>query len=296
MSIDLSRGPGSALEYNAERSSDARLLPVNARRLEDDAGARVVRLLHAVLPFVLPVVLIAAWDVLSKTGVIAPQVLPSPEAVWRAAVHLARTELGADIAVSARRAFTGFAIGAGLGLLFGVLNGLVKISEEVFDSTIHMARTVPHLALIPLVILWFGIGEETKVLLVALGVFFPIYLNTFHGMRAVDPGLVEAGRVYGLRGFRLFRQVVLPAALPSILVGIRFALGAMWLTLIVAETVAADSGIGYITTNAREYMQTDVVVVGILIYALLGKGADLTSRLLERILLPWHVGYQRPAR
>ncbi len=248
------------------------------------------------LPFALPLLLLILWQLLAQHGTISPQVLPSPRAVGSATLHLAHTELWTDITVSARRAFLGFAIGGGCGFLLGMLNGLSRLGEQALDSTIHMARTVPHLALIPLVILWFGIGEETKVLLVALGVFFPIYLNTFHGMRAVDPGLVETGRVYGLRGFRLFRQVILPAALPSILIGLRFALGAMWLTLIVAETVAADSGIGYITTNAREYMQTDVVVVGILIYALLGKGADLAARLLEHLLLPWHPSYGQMAR
>jgi sulfonate transport system permease protein len=249
-----------------------------------------------VLPFILPLVLLALWQTLTAKGTIAPQVLPAPVMVWKAALHLAHTELWADITVSARRAFTGFAIGAGIGLLLGMINGLAKPSEELLDSTIHMARTIPHLALIPLVILWFGIGEETKILLVALGVFFPMYLNTFHGMRAVDPGLVETGKVYGLRGFRLFRQVILPAAVPNILIGLRFALGVMWLTLIVAETVAADSGIGYITTNAREYMQTDIMLVGILIYALLGKGADLTARALEYFLLPWHPTYGRARR
>jgi sulfonate transport system permease protein len=254
------------------------------------------RVRQGLLPFVLPGVLLAAWQVATARGLVAPQVLPSPGAVLAAAVHLFRTGFLVDLGVSTRRALTGFAIGGSLGFLFGMVNGLVRVSEEALDSTIHMARTIPHLALIPLLILWFGIGEETKVILVSLGVFFPMYLNTFHGMRAVDPGLVETGRVYGLRGFRLFRQVMLPAAIPSILTGFRFALGAMWLTLIVAETVAADSGIGYVTTNAREFMQTDVVIVGILIYALLGKGADLSARLLEYLLLPWHPGYGRAIR
>ncbi|MCW3061461.1 MAG: ssuC [Capsulimonas sp.] len=249
-----------------------------------------------VLPWAVPLVILAVWQWLSLRGTIAPQVLPSPIGVVKAGVLLAHTELAADIAISAKRAFTGFAIGGSLGFVFGLINGLIRRSEQTLDSTIQMARTIPHLALIPLLILWFGIGEETKIVLVALGVFFPIYLNTFHGMRAVDPALVEAGRVYGIKGFRLFRQVILPAALPSILIGLRFALGSMWLTLIVAETVAADSGIGYMTTNAREYMQTDIVVFGILLYALLGKGADLAARLLERVLLPWHTGYGRAGK
>jgi sulfonate transport system permease protein len=154
-----------------------------------------------------------------------------------------------------------------------------------------MLRNVPHLAMIPLVILWFGIDEEAKLFLVAVGVFFPIYLNTYHGVRTVDAGLVEMARVYGVRGLRLFLTVILPGALPSILVGLRYALGIMWLTLIVAETISASSGIGYMTMNAREFLQTDVVVLGILIYALLGKLADLAARWLERRWLAWHPAF-----
>jgi sulfonate transport system permease protein len=155
-----------------------------------------------------------------------------------------------------------------------------------------MLRNVPHLALIPLVILWFGIDEEAKLFLVALGVFFPIYLNTYHGVRTVDAGLAEMGRAYGLDGFEFFRQVILPGAMPSILVGIRYGLGIMWLTLIVAETISASSGIGYMTMNAREFLQTDVVVLGILIYALLGKLADSATRILEQRFLAWHPAFQ----
>jgi sulfonate transport system permease protein len=151
---------------------------------------------------------------------------------------------------------------------------------------------VPHLALIPLVILWFGIDETAKVFLVALGTLFPIYLNTYHGIRNIDPALVEMSRSYGLSGPRLFWHVILPGAMPSILVGVRFALGFMWLTLIVAETISASSGIGYLAMNAREFLQTDVVVLAIVLYAVLGKLADLAARGLERVCLRWHPAYQ----
>ena len=138
----------------------------------------------------------------------------------------------------------------------------------------------------------FGIGESAKLFLVSLGVFFPIYLNTFHGIRSVDKGLIEMAKSYGLSGWPLYRDVILPGALPSILVGVRFSLGLVWVLLIVAETIAAQSGIGYMTMNAREFLQTDVVLVGILLYALLGKLADVLSRLLERHFLCWHPGYR----
>jgi sulfonate transport system permease protein len=155
-----------------------------------------------------------------------------------------------------------------------------------------MIRNIPPLALIPLVILWFGIDEAAKLFLVSIGVFFPIYINTFHGIRSVDKGLIEMGRSYGLRGWPLYKEIILPGALPSILVGVRFSLGLMWVLLIVAETISAQAGIGYMTMNAREFLQTDIVLVGILLYAFLGKLADVLAKTLERYWLRWHPGYQ----
>jgi sulfonate transport system permease protein len=164
----------------------------------------------------------------------------------------------------------------------------------VLDSTLQMIRNIPHLALIPLVILWFGIGEEAKLFLVALGVFFPIYVNTMHGVRAVDPQLTEMGRAYGMSRVELIRRIVLPGAMPSIFVGLRYGLGITWLTLIVAETISATSGIGYMAMNAREFMLVDVVVFSILVYAALGKLADSVARLLERLCLSWSPVYREP--
>jgi sulfonate transport system permease protein len=155
-----------------------------------------------------------------------------------------------------------------------------------------MVRNIPALAMIPLVILWFGIDESAKLFLISVSVFFPIYLNTFHGIRGVDPGLIEMGRSYGLSRWQLYTQVILPGALSSILVGLRFSLGLMWVILIVAETISAQAGIGYLTMNAREFLQTDIVLVGILLYAALGKLADWFARTLERSWLRWHPGYQ----
>ncbi|MBV8635105.1 MAG: ABC transporter permease subunit, partial [Burkholderiaceae bacterium] len=186
----------------------------------------------------------------------------------------------------------GLALGGGAGLALGLLTGSFKIAETLFDTTLQMVRNIPALALIPLVILWFGIDEWSKLFLLAIGVFFPMYLNTFHGIRAIDKNLLEMARSYGLSGWPLYRDVILPGAMPSILVGVRFSLGLVWVLLIVAETISAQSGIGYMTMNAREFMQTDVVLLGILLYAFLGKGADVASRLLERRCLRWHPSYQ----
>jgi sulfonate transport system permease protein len=254
-----------------------------------------------VLPWLLPIALLAAWQLSSRAGWLSARVLPEPWAVAKAFWALAQSgEIGRHVAKSTGRALLGFAIGGGLGLLLGLLTGTFRAAETLLDSTLQMIRNIPALALIPLVILWFGIDEWAKLFLVALGVFFPIYLNTFHGIRAVDEGLIEMARSYGLRGWRLYTQVILPGSLASILVGVRFSLGLMWVLLIVAETISAQAGIGYMTMNAREFLQTDVVLVGILLYALLGKLADLFAKGLEHWWLRWHPGYQprahRPMR
>jgi sulfonate transport system permease protein len=246
-----------------------------------------------VLPWLLPATLLLLWQAGAESGLISTRILPAPSDVVLAAYRLGRSgELFRHIGISFARAVAGFIVGGGLGFLLGLLNGLSATASRTLDSSLQMLRNVPHLALIPLVILWFGIDEEAKLFLVALGVFFPIYLNTYHGVRTVDAGLTEMGRAYGLGGFAFFRQVILPGALPSILVGVRYALGIMWLTLIVAETISASSGIGYMTMNAREFLQTDIVVLGILIYALLGKLADSATRYLERRWLAWHPAFQ----
>ena len=250
--------------------------------------------LRAFLPWILPVLLLAVWQGVVQGGLLSSRVLPAPTAVAAAGWRLAASgELEDHIRISFLRAITGFAIGGGIGFALGLLNGLSDVAERLLDSSLQMIRNVPHLALIPLVILWFGIDEEAKLFLVALGVFFPIYLNTFHGIRNVDRQLVEMGRSYGMGRAALFGAVILPGALPSVLVGLRYALGIMWLTLIVAETIAATSGIGYLAMNAREFMLVDVVVLSILIYALLGKLADSLARLLERLCLQWHPAFQR---
>ncbi|WP_348756737.1 aliphatic sulfonate ABC transporter permease SsuC [uncultured Aquincola sp.] len=255
--------------------------------------AAASRSLRSAAPWVVPVLVILGWQAASSLGWLSTRVLPEPWAVVKAFFTLAQSgELWTHVAVSTRRAALGFAIGGGLGLLLGLLTGSFKAAETLLDSTLQMVRNIPALALIPLVILWFGIDETAKLFLVSLGVFFPIYLNTFHGIRSVDKGLIEMARSYGLRGWPLYRQVILPGALPSILVGVRFSLGLTWVLLIVAETISAQAGIGYLTMNAREFLQTDVVLVGILLYALLGKLADLLAKGLERWWLRWHPGYQ----
>ncbi len=255
--------------------------------------AALSRLSRSGIGWLLPVAILLGWEAGARAGLIAANVLPAPSAVAEAFWRLLRSgELLQNIWVSTARALGGFAVGGAIGFALGLANGLSRLSRGLTDTTLQMIRNIPHLALIPLVILWFGIDEEAKLFLVALGVFFPIYVNTLLGIQGVDPQLVEMGRVYGMGRVELFRRVILPGALPAIFAGLRFALGIMWLTLIVAETIAASSGLGYMAMQAREFLLLDVVVLSILIYALLGKLADSFARLLERLTLQWHPAFQ----
>jgi sulfonate transport system permease protein len=247
-----------------------------------------------VLPWLLPFGLIGLWQFLSVTGFISTAIVPAPSEVWSAARQLAeRGELQWDILVSLRRVAIGFGAGAAAGLLLGVIVGLSELAHDVVDRSLQMVRTVPHLALVPLMILWFGIGEEPRVLLVAMGSLFPVYINTVGGIRNVDPKLLELGKSYGLSRPALVWSIILPAALQPILVGIRYALGVAWLTLVVGENIASRDGIGYLVQNARELLRIDIIVLAIALYAIAGWLADFLTRLVERRLLRWHPNYAR---
>jgi sulfonate transport system permease protein len=235
-----------------------------------------------------PLGLLVLWQTASATGLLPPDKLASPLTVLNSAMDLtADGQLTSAFLVSLTRVAAGFAIGATIGVALGLLSGLSRWGERIFDPPVQMLRTLPHLGLIPLFILWFGIGEQPKLALIAAGVAFPLYLNLHAGIRQTDPGLLEAGRVLGYTGVERVLHVVLPSALPQTLVGLRISLGAAWLSIIVAEQVNADAGIGYLINNAREFLRTDIVVVGLLVYALLGLATDGLVRALERRVLRW---------
>jgi sulfonate transport system permease protein len=231
--------------------------------------------------FAAPVALVLLWQAASMAGLISPRTLAAPSTVLVSAWELTVSgELPHNLLVSLARVAVGLGIGLTLGIGFALVAGLSRLGEEVVDSTLQMLRTLPFLALVPLFILWFGIGETPKIALVALGTMFPVYLTLFAGIRGVDPKLVEAGRVFGLDRRGLVRHVVLPGALP-------YALGSAWLSLVIAEQINATSGIGFLINDARDFLRTDVIVVGLLVYALLGLGADALVRLIERRALAW---------
>ncbi|MGX1324693.1 sulfonate transport system permease protein [Bradyrhizobium sp. USDA 377] len=244
------------------------------------------------LSWLAPVVLVVIWEWLAQAGWLSPQVLPAPSKVIRTAFKLATTgTLLNDLGVSLLRAAAGFAIGTAVGGGLGILVGFSKIAEAAIDRSVQMIRAIPFLAALPLVIVWLGVGETQKIFLVALGVTFPMYINTVLGIRQVDPKLLELGRVQGLSSIQLIHRIILPGALPSILTGVRYALATAWLALVVAETIGAQSGIGFLAMDAREFLRTDVIVLTIVIYALIGVAADGIARFLERRFLAWHPNY-----
>jgi sulfonate transport system permease protein len=242
------------------------------------------------IPWLIPFFILGFWQIFSMNGLFPATILPSPFAVIQTGVKLtASGELINHISISLGRAFIGFIIGGILGFFFGLMNGLCKPMNLLLQPTIRILRSIPHISLLPLVISWFGMNEVSFVFLVTLGILFPIYIHTYQGIKSIDKRLIEMGRAYGLKGYTLIFHVIFPGALSSIFVGIRYALGMMWMTLIVVETVPANSGIGYLTMNAREFMQIDMILLSILIYSLLGKLSVWMAKLFEK---KWLLGKQ----
>lgn len=254
------------------------------------AARRPHRLIPATLlrRLAVPLAIVALWYALTANGYFSPQTMPSPAAVAQSFWQLIVTgQLWPNLLISLQRVTLGLGFGMAAGVLLGLAASLSRRGEDAIDATVQMARTLPHLALIPLMILWFGIGETPKIVLIALGSMFPIYLNLFSAVRGADRKLIEAASTLGLSHVETIRHVILPAAVPSFLVGLRQALGAAWISLVVAEQINASSGIGYLVMNARDFLRTDIIFDGLLVYALLGLATDQGVRALERRLLAW---------
>jgi sulfonate transport system permease protein len=238
-----------------------------------------------------PLAIVLLWEAAARGGVLPPEKLPAPSAVLRTGWRLTLDgTLGEHLGASLVRAGIGLAVGGALALVLGVTAGLLRRGDDLIDPPVQMARMLPHLALVPLLIVWVGIGESMKISLVALGSFFPLYFNTYAGIRDIDERLVEAARTCGLGPAERLRHVVLPGALPALFLGLRLAIGAAWLSLVVGEQTNANAGIGFLMMEAREFSQTDVVVLGLFVYALLGLLSDLILRFGERRTLQWRRG------
>ncbi len=235
-----------------------------------------------------PLLFVLLWQLGSSSGIIPAAKLAAPTAIlsafWTLAVSGA---LWSDLIVSVGRVAAGFAIGITLGVSLALVVGLSRPGDFVLDPLLQMFRTLPYLGMTPLLILWFGIGEAPKIALVAFASVFPVYMTLLGGIRAIDPKLIEAARVFGLGRWETIREVILPGSLAPALVGVRYALGAAWLSLVVGEQINADRGIGYMIMDARDFLRTDIIVVGLLLYAILGLGTDAIVRQIESRALAW---------
>ncbi|MGW7270827.1 ABC transporter permease [Streptomyces sp. NPDC054864] len=235
-----------------------------------------------------PLALLALWQVLSSTGALPQDILASPGTIAGVARDLlADGSLTSAMGVSLQRVAVGLLLGVVVGTTLALISGLFRVGEDLVDASVQMLRTVPFVGLIPLFIIWFGIGEAPKVAIITLGVSFPLYLNVYAGIRGVDSQLIEAGESLGLSRWGLVRHVILPGALPGAMTGLRYSLGIAWLALVFAEQINADSGIGFLMVQARDFLRTDVIVVCLIVYAFLGLIADFIVRTLERLLLQW---------
>jgi sulfonate transport system permease protein len=277
--ISESHGPGTP---HSERRTAPDLQPVVP------ASSRHVGVPRWLRRTAGPLLLLALWQLLSATGVLTADVLASPGRIAQVGWDLVSDgSLPSAMGTSLRRVAFGLLFGTVIGTGLALVSGLFRIGEDLVDAPVQMLRTVPFVGLIPLFIIWFGIGETPKIAIITLGVTFPLYLNVYAGIRGVDSALIEAGESLGLSRWGLVRHVVLPGALPGALTGLRYSLGIAWLALVFAEQVNADAGIGFLMVQARDFLRTDVIVVCLIVYAFLGLLADFVVRSLERLLLQW---------
>ncbi|MFH9583930.1 ABC transporter permease [Streptomyces luteogriseus] len=235
-----------------------------------------------------PVAVLALWSAASAAGLLDPGAIPAPWTVLETGSRLwTAGTLPDDILTSLQRAATGFSIGLVVGILLALASGLTRTGEALIDGTVNLNRAIPTLGLIPLFILWLGIGETFKIAIIAIVVYIPIYLNTHAALSGIDSRFVELAEVQGLSKFRFIRQVVIPGALPGFFVGLRLGVTGSWLGLVVLEQINATSGLGYMMFQAQNYGQTDVILVGLVVYGIFGLISDSAVRLVERRVLSW---------
>ncbi|WP_421380043.1 ABC transporter permease [Paraburkholderia sp. DD10] len=252
------------------------------------ASSRFETLREPFLRALIPVLLIALWQLASSTGVVSEFVLPAPVSVLSAYRELLQSgDLQDALKISLARAALGLLLGGGAGLLLGVAAGLSKSAERGFDTVLQMLRTIPFIALVPIFVVWFGIGELSKIALIVGAAISPMYLSTYHAIRGIDPKLLELGRTFRLTRGHQIRLIILPTALPGILVGVRYSAAISLLALVAAEQINASAGIGFILNNANQFQRADIIIAGILVYAVLGIGVDAFLRLVERKALVW---------
>lgn len=236
--------------------------------------------------FIVPVIIIAAWYYVTAAGLVPPYRLPGPISVIEAGTELiGRGELWLNIAISLQRVLIGFIVGSAIALAFAAIVGLSRAGSALFAPTLVALRAVPSLAWVPLLILWLQVGEESKVTLIAIGAFFPVYTTVADSLRHVDPHLVEVGRTFGLRGWSLFRTIQLPAVVPSVVSGLRLALAQAWLFLVAAELLGASMGLGWLLNDSQQTGRVDRILLAIVLLALLGTITNAILVLFEKAVL-----------
>jgi sulfonate transport system permease protein len=242
----------------------------------------------ALLGLVVPALLLAAWEIASRAGLVRPNLLPAPSTVAATLLDLARSgELADHVEITLLRVLLGFLLGTAAATLLGALTGYSPLWRRLLDPTLQALRSIPSIAWVPLFILWLGIFEASKVTLIAVGVFFPVYLNLVSGLQDVDRKLVEVGRVYGFSGPMLIRRVLLPATLPAYVTGLRGGLGLGWMFVVAAEFMGASEGLGFLLVDGQQTGRPAVIIASIILFAVLGKLSDLLLALAGRRFLAW---------
>lgn len=265
--------PRAGLAVKVDTSDRVRLLPKTALPGQTVLG---------------PVLVLVLWYIASSLNWISPAKLPGPAIVLDSFAELATSGvLASDLLMSLQRAMIGLSLGVSLGFVLAVIAGLSRVGDALIDGNVQVKRAIPNLALIPLFIIWLGIGETMKVMVIALGVMVPIYINTHAALRGIDRRYVELGQTVALSKRRFIRDIVIPASLPGFFTGLRLGVTGAWTALVVVETINATSGIGYMISQARTYGQTEVVLVGLIVYGVLGFSSDALVRLIERRVLSW---------
>lgn len=254
-------------------------------------ATRARRRLGFPLGLLLPALALVGAEAGVRAGLVPANLLPPPSAILESLSWLLENGLAGHIGASTLRVAAGFAAGALLALPLGALVALNRRSESLFDPSFQALRAIPSLAWVPLLLLWFGIDEAPKIILIAIGAFFPVYMGVVAGIRGVDRGLTEVGLLYRLSPLALARRVLLPAALPSVLTGLRNGLSLAWMFMVAAELIAASRGLGYLLTDGRESSRADIMLAAIVLLALLGKASDSAMQALERRWLAWRDSY-----
>lgn len=237
---------------------------------------------------IIPIILVVCWEVFGRLGVIPPNLLPAPSIIIQKIVSMIKDgSLWGHIGITFYRVLAGFVLGTIIAVIFGSVVGFFRIAEQLIDPLLQAFRAIPSLAWVPLFILWLSIGETSKIVLIAVGVFFPVYLNIVSGVKGVDRKLIEVGKIYGFSTYQLIRNIILPASLPSFLVGLRSGLGLGWMFVVAAELMGASKGLGFLLVFGQNMSSPDIIIASIFLFALVGKVTDALLKSIEKKALHW---------